>query len=67
MTIRAAASISARWEAAVGEQADLVVADAVRATAQPADLAVVVAAAAELSRWVARILPVLDQQESRTP
>ena len=46
----------ARW-AAIGEQADLVLADATRETAQPADLAPVVAAAADLQRRVARHLP----------
>jgi uncharacterized membrane protein len=56
----------ARW-AAVREQADLIVADAARDTAQSADLTPVVAAAADLSRRVARHRPVLDQQESRTP
>jgi hypothetical protein len=53
--------------AAVGEQADLIVADATRETAQSADLTPVLAAAADLSRRVARHRPVLDQQESRTP
>jgi hypothetical protein len=53
--------------AAVGEQADLIVADVARETAQTADLTPVVAAAADLSRRVARHRPVLDQQESRTP
>src|SRR4051795_801470 len=42
-----------RW-AAVGEQAELILADATRETAQPADLAPVVAAAADLQRRVAR-------------
>jgi uncharacterized membrane protein len=42
-----------RW-AAVGEQADLILADATRETAQPADLAPVVAAAADLQWRVAR-------------
>jgi uncharacterized membrane protein len=56
----------ARW-AAVGEQADLIVADATRETAQSADLTPVVAAAADLSRRVARHRPELDQQGSRAP
>ncbi|MEK6439154.1 DUF2254 domain-containing protein [Pseudonocardia sp. T1-2H] len=43
----------ARW-AAIREQADLVLADATRETAQPADLAPVVAAGADLQRRVAR-------------
>jgi uncharacterized membrane protein len=43
----------ARW-AAVGEQADLIVADATRETAQSADLTPVIAAAANLQRRVAR-------------
>jgi uncharacterized membrane protein len=42
----------ARW-AAVSEQADLVLADATRATAQSADLTPVVTAAADLQRRVA--------------
>jgi uncharacterized membrane protein len=42
-----------RW-AAVGEQTDLIRADAIRETAQPADLAPVVTAAADLQRRVAR-------------
>jgi uncharacterized membrane protein len=56
----------ARW-AAVGEQADLIVADATRETAQTADLTPVVDAAAELSRRVARHRPELDRQGSRAP
>ena len=43
----------ARW-AAIGEQADLILADATRETAQSADLTPVVAAAADLQRRVAR-------------
>ena len=43
----------ARW-AAVGEQADLILADATRETAQSADLTPVVTAAADLQRRVAR-------------
>ena len=46
----------ARW-AAIGEQADLILADATRATAQSADLTPVVAAAADLQRRVARHSP----------
>jgi uncharacterized membrane protein len=46
----------ARW-AAIGEQADLILADATRATAQSADLAPVVAAAVELQQRVARHSP----------
>jgi uncharacterized membrane protein len=45
-----------RW-AAIGEQADLIVADATRETAQSADLVPVVTAAADLQREVARHLP----------
>ena len=45
-----------RW-AAIGEQADLILADATRETAQSADLMPVVAAAADLQRRVARHLP----------
>ena len=45
----------ARW-AAIGEQADLILADATRETAQSADLTPVVAAAADLQRRVARHL-----------
>jgi uncharacterized membrane protein len=56
----------ARW-AAVGEQTDLIVADATRETAQSADLTPVLAAAADLRRRVARHPRVLDQQASRTP
>ena len=46
----------ARW-AAIGEQADLILADATRETAQTADLLPVVAAGADLQRRVARHLP----------
>ena len=46
----------ARWTA-IGEQADLILADATRETAQTADLLPVVAAGAELQRRVARHLP----------
>jgi uncharacterized membrane protein len=46
----------ARW-AAIGEQADLLLEDATRETAQSADLVPVVTAAAELQRQVARHLP----------
>jgi uncharacterized membrane protein len=46
----------ARW-AAVGEQADLIVADAIRETTQSADLAPVVSTAAALQRRVASNLP----------
>jgi uncharacterized membrane protein len=53
----------ARW-AAVGEQADLIVADATRETAQIADLTPVAAAAADLQRRVARHRPELDRRES---
>jgi uncharacterized membrane protein len=56
----------ARW-AAVGEQADLVIADATRETAQSADLTPVVAAAADLQQRVARQGAELDQQETRAP
>src|SRR4051812_42501301 len=56
----------ARW-AAVGEQADLIVADATRETAQSADLTPVVAAAADLSRRVARHPPEPDRQGFRAP
>jgi len=56
----------ARW-AAVGEQADLIVADATRETAQSADLTPVVAAAADLSRRGARHRPELDRQGFRAP
>jgi uncharacterized membrane protein len=48
----------ARW-AAVGEQADLVLADATREIAQPADLTPVAAAGAELMRQVAQHRPAL--------
>jgi hypothetical protein len=53
-----------RW-AAVAEQADVIVADATRETAQSADLTPV--PAADLRRRVARHRRVLDQQETRTP
>jgi uncharacterized membrane protein len=46
----------ARW-AAVGRQADLIVADAIRETTQCADLAPVVTASAALQRRVSRHLP----------
>jgi uncharacterized membrane protein len=52
-----------RW-AAVGEQADLILADATRETAQSADLTPVVAAAADVQRQVARHRPELDRRES---
>jgi uncharacterized membrane protein len=45
-----------RW-AAIGEQSDLILADATRETAQPADLIPVATAAADLKRRVARHLP----------
>jgi uncharacterized membrane protein len=54
---------TARW-AAVGEQADLIVADAVRETANSADLPPVVAVAATLRRRVARHLP---EQVGKSP
>ena len=54
----------ARW-AAIGEQAELILADATRETAQPADLTPVVAAATELSRQVARHDTVLDRRAAR--
>ena len=46
----------ARW-AAVGERANLIMADAIRETRQSADVAPVVVAAAALQRRVARHLP----------
>lgn len=52
-----------RW-AAVGEQADLIVADAIRETRQSSDLAPVVTAAAALQRRVARHLP---EQFAKSP
>jgi uncharacterized membrane protein len=52
-----------RWDA-LGEQADLIVADATRETAQIADLTPVIAAAADVQRWVARHRPELDRRES---
>jgi uncharacterized membrane protein len=52
-----------RWDA-LGEQADLIVADATRETAQIADLTPVIAAAADVERWVARHRPELDRRES---
>jgi uncharacterized membrane protein len=52
-----------RWDA-LGEQADLIVADATRQTAQIADLTPLVAAAADVQRRVARHRPELDRRES---
>jgi uncharacterized membrane protein len=46
----------ARW-AALGEQVDLILADATRETVQPADLTPVVTAAADLQRRVERHTP----------
>ena len=57
---------SARW-AAIGEQADLIVADATRETAQPADLEPVLAAAADMRRLVARRLPAPQVKSSTEP
>jgi uncharacterized membrane protein len=56
----------ARW-VAVGEQADLIVADAIRETKQSADLVPVVTAAADLQQRLVRYLPDQPAKSSTEP